>query len=70
MKNTLALAYKCLLLFITILFVNCTNNKTYKSPEGYDLNKPVKYSMPEELHEISGIAFHMGNPDTLFAEQD
>lgn len=44
--------------------------KIYESPEGYNLNHPVRFAMPEDLHEISGIAFYQGNPDTLYAEQD
>ena len=39
-------------------------------PYSYDLNAPEKYYMPDQLHEISGIAFSQGNPDTLYAEQD
>ncbi|HEY9196517.1 MAG TPA: SdiA-regulated domain-containing protein [Mucilaginibacter sp.] len=45
------------------------NNKE-ASPDGYDLNRPVKYNMPDELLEISGIAFNNGRSDTLYAEQD
>ncbi len=59
------------LLLIALLFTGCnTQPQGYRSPKGYDLNHPVKYNMPEDLLEISGIAFHNGNPDTLFAEQD
>jgi hypothetical protein len=37
---------------------------------GYDLNNPVKYNMPTELLEISGIAFNNGDAGTIYAEQD
>lgn len=40
------------------------------SPAGYDLNNPVKYDMPTELLEISGIAFNNGDASTIYAEQD
>jgi DNA-binding beta-propeller fold protein YncE len=40
------------------------------SPAGYDLNNPIKYNMPAELLEISGIAFNNGDANTIYAEQD
>ncbi|WP_238395241.1 SdiA-regulated domain-containing protein [Mucilaginibacter sp. 14171R-50] len=40
------------------------------SPAGYDLSSPVKYTMPADLLEISGIAFDNGDNSTLYAEQD
>lgn len=40
------------------------------SPKGYNLNKPVKYYMPDDLLEISGIAFKNGKSDSVYAEQD
>jgi uncharacterized protein YjiK len=57
---------------IFILFVTaCNMQKTiYKSPQGYDFSKPEKFNMPEELHEISGIAFNKGIGDTIYTEQD
>lgn len=69
MKNILLilmLVAGCLLSF------SCAQEQKegYKSPQGYNLNQPEKYVMPDELHEISGIAFHNGNPDTVYAEQD
>jgi len=36
----------------------------------YDLTKPVKYNMPQNLFEISGIVFHNGDPKEVFAIQD
>jgi uncharacterized protein YjiK len=41
-----------------------------KSPAGYDITKPVKYQMPDELLEISGIAFNNGDSKLIYAEQD
>jgi hypothetical protein len=37
---------------------------------GYDLSAPEKFILPESLLEISGIAFHQGNSDTVYAIQD
>lgn len=60
--------------FWTILiagFIACSGMKdNYKSPKGYNLNKPKKFLMPDPLHEISGMTFYNGRNDTLFAEQD
>ncbi|WP_316829821.1 SdiA-regulated domain-containing protein [Pedobacter aquatilis] len=36
----------------------------------YDLDKPMKYNMPQNLFEISGIVFHNGDPKQVFAIQD
>ena len=36
----------------------------------YDLANPVKYNMPQNLFEISGITFHNGDPKQVFAIQD
>ncbi len=46
-----------------------TNTST-KSPDGYDLSNPQKFSMPESLLEISGIQFGKDSPDTVYAVQD
>jgi hypothetical protein len=48
----------------------CVEQNAYTSPAGYDLNNGIKYNMSDGLLEISGIAFHHGKPDSLFAEQD
>lgn len=51
----------------------CNNGNTQvktSSPEGYDLSQPVKYELPEDLLEVSGISFYPGQPGTLYAEQD
>jgi hypothetical protein len=57
-------------LIAMLVQLSCTGQKSYTSPPGYDLNNGVKYNMSEGLLEISGIAFHQGNPDSLYAEQD
>jgi hypothetical protein len=49
---------------------SCVNRPAFTSPKGYNLTKPESYDMPDELHEISGIAFHYGKPDSIYAEQD
>jgi hypothetical protein len=40
------------------------------SPSGYDLKKPTKYIMDEDLLEISGIVFLPGKDDSLYAIED
>jgi hypothetical protein len=50
--------------------LSCINKTDLSSPPGYNLNKPVVYNMPWSLHEISGIAFHHGKNDVLYAEED
>jgi SdiA-regulated len=59
-----------LLCFILLSASSCDSQKVYKNPDGYNLNKPEKFKMPDVLHEISGIAFNKGNSDTIYAEQD
>lgn len=60
----------CFIIITCLFYIKCTGQQKSRSPKGYDLNNPVKYNMPEALHEISGIAFNKGNPDMMFAEQD
>jgi len=43
---------------------------TEKNSLPYDLTKPEKYNMPQNLFEISGIVFHNGDPKEVFAIQD
>lgn len=43
---------------------------TEKTDFPYDLSNPVKYNMPQNLFEISGITFHYGDPKQVFAIQD
>ncbi len=69
MKKHLIKIY-ILLLTAGFAFTGCAQKQDYKSPVGYDLNTPVKYMMPDSLHEISGIAFNQGNNGMLYAEED
>lgn len=48
----------------------CKHRPSFTSPKGYNLNKPEKFSMPESLHEISGIAFYHRRSDTVYSIQD
>lgn len=64
-KNTLPV----LLLFL-FAFLNCKNRVQYKSPAGYDFNKPEKIVLNNDLHEISGISFLNGNTNDIFAIED
>lgn len=50
--------------------LSCVDKKPYNSPPGYDLGKPEKFNMPDELTEISGIAFRNGKADSIYAEED
>ena len=60
------------LLLVGVIGSSCSQTKSsdVKSPAGYDLSKPVKYEMPTELLEISGIAFNSGDNSRIYAEQD
>ena len=67
----LKLLYKLSIVWmVTLSGVSCNGQPRYDSPQEYDLNKPYKYSMPDALTEISGIAFYRGKTDMLYAEQD
>jgi hypothetical protein len=62
-----------LLLMLTGIFVNTgckTKNTKFKSPQGYDLNKPIKFLMPENLLEISGLALNNLDSSTIYSIQD
>lgn len=62
---------KLLLSGILIYCMACNNsNKQYKSPQGYDLNQPEKFTVPSSLSEISGITFSNDSNDTIYAVQD
>ncbi|MGF1925985.1 MAG: SdiA-regulated domain-containing protein, partial [Bacteroidia bacterium] len=45
-------------------------DKVVSNPAGYDLAKPKKYSMPDILQEVSGIAFNKGDSSFIYAQQD
>ncbi len=61
--------FPLLLLLICAMF-SCKNRVQYKSPSGYDLNKPEKFVLNNSLHEISGISFLNGNTNDIFAIED
>lgn len=66
---------RCVTIFLclaaVISFSACAQNRqASKNPPHYDWSNPVKYELPESLLEISGITFHNGSSDTVFAEQD
>ncbi|MES2652198.1 MAG: SdiA-regulated domain-containing protein [Bacteroidota bacterium] len=69
-RNILSIA--ALSLFITFLAISCVSkgNKVVSNPPGYDLTTPQKYSMPDVLQEISGIAFNKGDNKFVYAQQD
>ncbi len=69
-KHILLIAFSSI--FITFIAVSCVgkNDKATAMPTGYDLSKPVKYSMPDILQEISGIAFNKGDNAFVYAQQD
>ena len=48
----------------------CIQKSSYRSPAGFDLGKPIKYVVPAELTEISGVAFNKGKNDIIYAEDD
>jgi hypothetical protein len=70
MKNLKGITWVLFLLLAMLVGLSCIEQKDYTNPPGYDLNKPVKYIMSDGLLEISGIAFHHGKSDSLYAEQD
>lgn len=59
-----------LLLLLTAGMAGCGAQKKDPTPKAYNLNEPDKFSMPESLLEISGIAFNKGQSDTVYAIQD
>ena len=49
----------------------CKNSaKEEQTVKNYKLDQPDKFFMPESLLEISGITFHKGKSDTVYAIQD
>ncbi len=59
-------------LLISFFAISCIskNEKSVAGPQGYDLSKPKKYSMPDNLQEVSGIAFNKGDSSFVYAQQD
>ena len=49
--------YTWIILQLSVVCMSC-DTKNYKSPTGYDLEKPQKISLPPELDEISGIVYY------------
>jgi hypothetical protein len=58
------------LLFSLLSFSCAQSQQSYPSPPGYNLKQPIKFKMPDDLLEISGIAFDRGNENTFYAIQD
>jgi hypothetical protein len=69
MKARVTLVFVIALL-CSLAGLSCIDKPDLASPPGYDLNKPIVYNMPWGLHEISGIAFHHGQNNVLYAEED
>ena len=60
-----------LCVFAINMFFGCSNRSTKQTTiSKYDLSEPIKFNMPESLLEISGITFHKGGNDTIYAVQD
>jgi len=58
-------------LCITAGITGCASGQEkVKTPREYNLDKPERFALPESLLEISGISFHKGNNDTIYAIQD
>lgn len=64
---------KCPILMWTVVVCTITlfscKQQSYKSPEGYDINKPEKENLGKVLNEISGICFN-SDDNTLLAISD
>jgi hypothetical protein len=60
-----------MMLFAIVASLSCIKpGSKFSSPNGYDLNNPEKFLMPDDLLEISGMAFHQLHPDTVYSIQD
>jgi len=59
-----------IVMIFVMIFTACSHKRNFENPKGYDINNPQKIVMPVSLHEISGIAFYKGDPDTVYAEED
>lgn len=68
-QDRIVLFLKVGLFSILPVFISCGGKKNYKSPPGYDLEKPQKISLPAELDEISGIVYY-SKDNSIFAESD
>lgn len=57
--------------FTSLLIAGCKlEAEEEKTVKHYKLDQPEKFFMPESLLEISGITFHNGESDTIYAIQD
>jgi len=64
--------YPCLIgILIILLNFHCSqpDESSFKSPDGYNLNKPYLIKLPVELDEISGVAFYPKD-SSVFAIND
>ncbi|MEJ5995911.1 SdiA-regulated domain-containing protein [Pedobacter sp. Du54] len=70
--NKQILGIAALSLIVSFIAISCVGKKEKAviGPPGYNLNNPQKYSMPDILQEISGIAFNKGNNAIVYAQQD
>lgn len=57
------------LLCLCLSCVEKKQEKSFLSPKGYDLNKPLLVTLPLELDEISGLSFY-DKDSTIFAISD
>jgi hypothetical protein len=58
------------ILALAAMLSACKQKSSYRSPEGFDLNRPLKYDLPGDLTEISGISFSKGKSDIVYCEND
>lgn len=60
-----------MMVLLSILSFSCAQSQQkFPSPKGYNLTMPLKYRMPEDLLEISGLSFVKGDAGTFYAIQD
>ncbi|MFT3705875.1 MAG: SdiA-regulated domain-containing protein [Agriterribacter sp.] len=63
--------HKSIVVLIYVCLAGCVSGSPdIPTPPHYRLDEPEKFLMPESLLEISGIAFHHGKSDTVYAIQD
>ncbi|RZL28266.1 MAG: SdiA-regulated family protein, partial [Pedobacter sp.] len=64
--------FAVLTLIVSLSSWSCAEKKAVatQNPKGYDLENPKRYSMPDILQEISGIAFNKGDNSIVYAQQD
>jgi hypothetical protein len=59
-----------IILYVMIMPACKLSDDKEQTLKNYRLNKPDKFNMPESLLEVSGVTFHKGKKDTLYAVQD